>query len=281
VTIFLRHRVSLRRTACAVLVASGLVLALLGPVANAGVGAGPKPAHAAPKAKAKAKAKTAHVAKPKAKPTYPRKVGLSDDRTARWAAVMKPALVYAEPRVTSRAVTRLETRTSDETQNLVLVLGAIELDRKTTWYRVRLPILPNNSTGWVKRSALGDLYTVRTHLYVNLKTLTATLKRNGKPIFTTHVGLGRSAYPTPRGQFYIRDKLTNFDEPVYGPVAFGTSARSAVLTDWPGGGFVGVHGTNDPGILPGYVSHGCIRMPNEAILTLSRLMPVGTPLTIS
>ncbi len=268
------HLSSLRRTACVALVVSGLTLALLGSVANAGLGAGPKPAHAAPKAKAK-------PLKAKPKPKYPRRVGLTNDRVARWAAVLKPAPAYAAPRVSARVVTRLETTTSDETQNLVVVLGAIELDRKTTWYRVRLPILPNNSTGWVKRSALGDLYTVQTHLYVNLKTLTATLKRNGKTIFTTHVGLGRSAYPTPRGQFYIRDKLTNFDAPVYGPVAFGTSARSPVLTDWPGGGFVGVHGTNDPGILPGYVSHGCIRMPNEAILTLSRLMPVGTPLTIT
>jgi len=28
------------------------------------------------------------------------------------------------------------------------------------------------------------------------------------------------------------------------------------------------------------VSHGCIRLRNEAILKLASLMPVGTPLTI-
>ena len=76
------------------------------------------------------------------------------------------------------------------------------------------------------------------------------------------------------------DKMVGFDSPVYGPVAFGTSARSATLTDWPGGGFVGVHGTNEPQILPGYVSHLGSRMPNEAILELARLMQVGTPITI-
>jgi len=32
---------------------------------------------------------------------------------------------------------------------------------------------------------------------------------------------------------------------VYGPVAFGTSAY-ARLSDWPGGGVVGIHGTNEP-----------------------------------
>jgi lipoprotein-anchoring transpeptidase ErfK/SrfK len=74
--------------------------------------------------------------------------------------------------------------------------------------------------------------------------------------------------------------MIGFDSPVYGPLAFGTSARSPTLTYWPGGGFVGIHGTNQPYLLPGYVSHGCIRMPNESILKLNRLMPVGTPITI-
>jgi lipoprotein-anchoring transpeptidase ErfK/SrfK len=53
-----------------------------------------------------------------------------------------------------------------------------------------------------------------------------------------------------------------------------------VLTDWPAGGFVGIHGTNQPQLLPGRVSHGCIRMRNSDILRLAALMPIGTPLTI-
>lgn len=67
----------------------------------------------------------------------------------------------------------------------------------------------------------------------------------------------------------------------YGPLAFGTSARSPVLTDWPDGGFVGIHGTDRPGSLPGRVSHGCIRMRNPDIVRLGKLMPVGTPITVS
>jgi lipoprotein-anchoring transpeptidase ErfK/SrfK len=53
-----------------------------------------------------------------------------------------------------------------------------------------------------------------------------------------------------------------------------------VLTDWPGGGFVGVHGTNEPQLIPGRISHGCVRLRNEDILRLARLLPVGTPVTI-
>jgi hypothetical protein len=211
---------------------------------------------------------------------YPQSLRLTDAKIAHWAPVWRPTIVRAQPRVTARRVTTLDTSTTDGTQNIVLVLGEEDLSASQRWYRVRLPILPNNSTGWVQARFLGDLYTVHTHLYVDRTRLRATLTRDGKTIFTTIVGVGKSYWPTPRGQFYIRDKMTSFDNPVYGPVAFGTSARSAVLTDWPGGGFVGVHGTNEPGILPGHVSHGCIRMPNASILRLARLMPVGTPLTV-
>jgi lipoprotein-anchoring transpeptidase ErfK/SrfK len=53
-----------------------------------------------------------------------------------------------------------------------------------------------------------------------------------------------------------------------------------VLTDWPGGGFIGIHGTNAPGLIPGRVSHGCIRMRNEDITRLNSLMSVGTPVSV-
>jgi hypothetical protein len=211
--------------------------------------------------------------------SFPLDIRLTDAVNARWAGVMKRALVRTAPRESARIVTRLETWTTDETQNVVLVLNAQVHKDGRTWYRVRLPILPNNSAGWVRASALGDLYRVDTHLYISRANLVATLERGGKVVFKTHVGLGTTT-PTPPGQFYVRSKLVGFEAPMYGPLAFGTSARSPTLTDWPGGGFVGIHGTNQPQLLPGYVSHGCIRMPNEAILRLAKLMPVGTPITI-
>jgi lipoprotein-anchoring transpeptidase ErfK/SrfK len=211
---------------------------------------------------------------------YPRSFVLTDDRIAHSAVVLERATVHAEPRESSRVVTTLRTATSDGTPNLVLVLSGIDLDPTTTWYRIRLPILPNNSAGWVDARALGELTAVHTHLYVDRAALTATLERDGVPVFRTIVGVGRSAWPTPPGEYYILNRLTDFENPFYGPVAFGTSARSPTLTDWAGGGFVAVHGTNQPQLLPGRVSHGCIRMPNSSILRLARLLEVGSPLTI-
>jgi len=217
----------------------------------------------------------------KAAALYPRSTKLTDDKIAHWAVLMRRTVVYAKPGLASRVVTTLPTGTTDGTQNDVLVLSRIDISPRSSWYWVRLPILPNNSTGFVRKRDLSPLFTVNTHLYINRGALTATLKRRGKVVFKTRVGVGKSYWPTPRGEFYVRDKLTSFNNPFYGPLAFGISARSAVLTDWPGGGYVGIHGTNEPQLIPGHISHACIRMRNAAILALGRLMHVGTPVTIS
>jgi hypothetical protein len=220
----------------------------------------------------------------KAKLHYPIRTLLTNSTIGHWAVVVHNVGAHKLPSSKSYIITQLNTVTSDGTQNVVLILDELDVSKTKVWYRVRLPILPNNSTGWVPQSALGTVTPVHTHLYVNRETQTLVLKRDGKPIFTTRVGVGKTAPgwgPTPPGQFYIRDKLTNFHNAFYGPIAFGTSARSAVLTEWPGGGFVGVHGTNEPQLIPGYISHGCIRLKNDAIIKLSHLMTVGTPLTVT
>jgi hypothetical protein len=199
---------------------------------------------------------------------------------ARWAPVLEPTVARREPRADADVVATLEKTTPEQTSNIVLVLGRSEDAAGRLWMRVRLPILPNNSVGWVPRSALGGYGVVRTRLVVDTQSLTAILYRDRRAVFQARVGVGTDAAPTPTGEFYVRNRLSSFRSPFYGPLAFGTSARSAVLTDWPGGGFVGIHGTNRPDLIPGRVSHGCIRLRNDDIVELARLMPVGTPLTI-
>jgi lipoprotein-anchoring transpeptidase ErfK/SrfK len=199
--------------------------------------------------------------------------------TYRWAFVIRRVIARSAPSRSAAPVTRLRLLTPEKTTNLV---QAIEGRRTASgvWVRVRLSILPNNSTGWVPRRTLGNWRTVRTHLLVDRRRLTLTLYRTGKPVFWARVGVGQPQSPTPAGQFYVRNMLYGFDAPVYGPVAFGTSARSPVLTDWPGGGFIGIHGTDEPRLLPGRVSHGCVRLRNDDMLRLARLLPVGTPMTV-
>jgi len=131
---------------------------------------------------------------------YPQSYTMTNDKSAHWAPVIRTAVVRAQPSRSSRAVTTLGTRTTDsDTQNLVLILSQLDVSPTQTWYRVRLPILPNNSVGWVQSGYLGDVYRVTTHLYVDRAHFRATLKKNGKVVFTSIVGVGRTIWPTPRG----------------------------------------------------------------------------------
>jgi lipoprotein-anchoring transpeptidase ErfK/SrfK len=199
--------------------------------------------------------------------------------TARLATVSRSALVLAAPHAGSDPIATLDEQTEEGTTNVVLVVAQATTN-EGAWVHIRLPVLPNGRTGWVRRSALGGYRFVHTRLVVDRTKLTATLFKNGQPIFHAPVGVGTPAAPTPAGEFYVRLKLAGFNDPFYGPVAYGTNARSTVLTDWPGGGYIGIHGTNMPELVPGRVSHGCIRMRNQDILKLSALMPIGTPLIV-
>jgi lipoprotein-anchoring transpeptidase ErfK/SrfK len=198
-----------------------------------------------------------------------------------FAFVERSVEVRSGPSASSRAIERLGTSTADGTSMLVEPLARRTAGNGRIWVEVHMPVLPNSRTGWVPRSALGPLRPVHTWLIVDLKTLRATLIANAHKVFSAPIGVGKASTPTPRGSFYVIDRLVNIGGGgVYGPLAFGTSAKSRVLTDWPGGGVIGIHGTNEPQLIPGRPSHGCIRMRDRDIRRLGRLMPVGTPVTV-
>src|SRR5205823_14824233 len=110
-------------------------------------------------------------------------------------------------------------------------------------------------------------------------TYRATLYRGGRRIWQASVGVGRPSLPTPAGRFYVMEKVISTD-PFYGPYALGTSAYAPTLSEWPQGGVVGIHGTDEPQLIPGRPSHGCIRMRNGDITRLWRLIGLGTPIQI-
>ena len=47
-----------------------------------------------------------------------------------------------------------------------------------------------------------------------------------------------------------------------------------------GGGEYAIHGTNNPGSVGGFVSHGCIRMYNQDIMDLYERVSYGTPVVV-
>lgn len=218
-----------------------------------------------------------HHAKP-----APRLRRLSNERTrSRWAYVVATTWARTRPRAHARRVKQLRTYTPDGTPEVVLLLNDYRGSDGRTWVRVRLPMRPNGRTGWIPRSRLDGYHLTLLSFTIDRGHQRATLYRRGKAIWRAPVGVGRPNWPTPPGRFYIRSRLVPVDTGgIYGIFAFGTSAYSNVLTDWPRGGMVGVHGTNEPNLIPGRISHGCVRVRNSSMARLRSLMGLGTPVRI-
>ena len=207
---------------------------------------------------------------------------LSDERRVTyWAFSEEREPLRSQPDVDAAVVAKLRLSTE---------LGApavyVALKRRTdpdgrAWLQVRVPARPNGRVAWVRESALGELSVTHTRLDISLRRKRATLFEDGKRVWRARIGIGMARTPTPRGRFYVRERLRlGSGGGVYGSFAFGTSAYSPRLSDWPGGGVVGIHGTNQPGLIPGRISHGCVRLRNKHINQLRRLMGLGTPIWI-
>lgn len=82
------------------------------------------------------------------------------------------------------------------------------------------------------------------------------------------IGVGRMLSKTPQGEFMIVNKETDPGGP-YGAMWMGLSKKH-----------YGIHGTNRPSTIGKRVSRGCIRMHNKDVLELSKLVPIGTHVTI-
>jgi hypothetical protein len=160
-----------------------------------------------------------------------------------------------------------------------LVQETFGADRKA-WYKALLPIKPNGTTGYLPASSLSVSYT-GYHLLLDRKRFALTLFDGCKRKATFTVGIGTGETPTPVGHFYLTGLFKPPDPTtIYGVSIYTLSGFSEVLTDWRLGGIIGLHGTNDLSSIGRNSSHGCIRMRNTDILTLERILPLGTPIVI-
>ncbi|HEY7207029.1 MAG TPA: L,D-transpeptidase [Gaiellaceae bacterium] len=151
---------------------------------------------------------------------------------------------------------------------------------RATWYHVELPLKPNGTTGWVVARDV-RLARVSTKIVVDVSSRKLMLLRRGRLVLRTAVAVGADATPTPKGRYYINQRLVPSDpRGPFGPAALGVSAFSNVLTGWAQGGPVGIHGTNEPWSIGRPVSNGCIRVPNAVIRRLFAAVPAGTPVII-
>jgi lipoprotein-anchoring transpeptidase ErfK/SrfK len=145
------------------------------------------------------------------------------------------------------------------------------------WYRINLPMRPNGTFGWIPAQIVSLAPTV-SQIVIHRNARTIDVYFHGKHALHAIVAVGAPGMETPVGHFYVQVRFVP-DDPFLGVFALETSAYSK-LSEWPGGGVVGIHGTSAPQLLGQAVSHGCVRVSNQTAAALRRLAPVGTPITI-
>ncbi|WP_309103467.1 L,D-transpeptidase [Microbacterium sp.] len=148
------------------------------------------------------------------------------------------------------------------------------------WLRVKLPMRPNGTVGWVRKSDV-TIAAVDYSLEVSTTDRSVTLLQDNVPVKTFSAAVGTGDTPTPLGSFYLTELLAPTNQG-YGPYAYGISAFSDVLNSFGGGpGQIGMHGTDDSSSIGQAASHGCIRLNNDDITYLAGILPLGTPIVIS
>lgn len=105
-------------------------------------------------------------------------------------------------------------------------------------------------------------------IIVSLDKRQLHLLQNHKVIHTYPIGIGKMLTATPTGVYTIINKAPNPGGP-FGVMWMGLSRPH-----------YGIHGTNAPWSIGKLVSHGCIRMYNDDVLKLSKIVPIGTVVTI-
>ena len=162
-----------------------------------------------------------------------------------------------------------------QAQLVLLVTGGREGD---AWVEVALPVRPNGTTAWIRSSDV-TFRSHRFHVTVAIGERMLRAYEADRLVFETRVVVGRAATPTPLGRFFINADIPQSNAlGAYGPLILSVSSYSEVLATFDGGlPAIGLHGTNQPSLVGQAMSNGCIRMPNDAVLALAALVPIGTP----
>jgi L,D-transpeptidase catalytic domain len=134
------------------------------------------------------------------------------------------------------------------------------------WLRVGLPGRPNGHTGWIRqRSTVSS--TTSWHVVVDLSMRRTIVYNRGRAARFFRAIVGKPSTPTPTGEFFVEESIQMRRGDPGAPYALALSARSNVLQEFDGGpGQIALHGLgNIGGELGSAVSHGCVRLDNEAM----------------
>lgn len=220
-------------------------------------------------------------------------VGMSDEFTkTRWAYAADNRPVRKWPSENSKPSSILRLMAPDGQPEVYVVRSIWNSPDGNEWARIRIPNQPKPTEGWVDREALGSFGVSHNAIRINRQLRRLTAYKNGRPVLRAPIGIGKPETPTPAGSFWVRNRY-NVDQKgsfklfgrtipntVFGKKMITTSTSSSYIKNWPGGGLIGIHGTNQPELIPGRVSHGCVRLKDKDIGRVYKLVSTGTPIEI-
>lgn len=152
------------------------------------------------------------------------------------------------------------------------------ITRNQDWVQVLLPSKPNGSTGWLRSRDLTEAHS-RFLVKVHLESHTLELFERGSKVGTWSVAIGAPATPTPVGRTFVLGQISDEKQP-FSPVILPLGSHSDTLDSYGGGpGTVALHGWTDPSVFGKSISHGCVRVPDDA-LALLRTIPTGTTVMV-
>ncbi|MCO5315415.1 MAG: L,D-transpeptidase family protein [Solirubrobacterales bacterium] len=179
-------------------------------------------------------------------------------------------------------VARAFTRWSGGTQWL-MVLGS-RRRKGRQWLKVRLPIRPNGSKGWIPRDRVTLRHSPRYIVIDRSRRRLTVFGLRGRRRASFKVVVGKRSTPTPLGLFATYDRVRQADPNGFiGPWAVPLTAHSDKLRRFDGGpGLVALHGRDGASLydpLGSARSHGCVRMNNKRIRQIVRVS-LGTAVRI-
>ena len=148
------------------------------------------------------------------------------------------------------------------------------IDQEKGWTQVLLPSRPNGSIGWLRTGQLVERHTpyvVRVHV----GSRRMELVRDGRTVGEWSVAVGAPETPTPTGRTFLLGSVVD-ESQGFSPLILPLGTHSDTLDTYGGGpGTVALHGWQDTSVFGKAISHGCVRVPADALDQLSQV-PLGT-----
>ncbi|WP_245667293.1 L,D-transpeptidase [Actinomadura macra] len=154
------------------------------------------------------------------------------------------------------------------------------VETRPGWRRVLLPSRPNRVTGWIPQSAEDETARSTHQVKVDLSDRRMTLLQSGRETGSWKVAVGAAKTPTPIGRTFVLALLAPA-KPTFSPLILPLGAHSDTLDTYGGGpGTVAFHGWTSPSVFGKAITHGCVRVPADALKRLAKV-PIGTTVLIT